>query len=118
MTTIFPAFRLARWNAMDAPITPAPRITTSAVIVLASLREPFLESRFMSRKPQTIYRRERGVQLGLGAGFQWPVLGPQFCGSCSRRGLLQSAFLPVTQHLVCRIVSGCTRDATAAMLAS
>src|ERR1700732_4107758 len=106
MTRIFPAFRLARWNAMDAPITPAPRITTSAVVVLASLREPFLESRFMSRKPQTIYRRERGVQPGLGAGFQWPVLGSQFCGSCSRRGLRQWAFLSVPPPLVWRIVSG------------
>src|SRR5208282_198725 len=30
MTTILPALRFARWNAIEAPITPAPRITMSA----------------------------------------------------------------------------------------
>src|SRR5882757_4855284 len=33
-TTILPALRFARWNAIAAPITPAPRITISAVVVL------------------------------------------------------------------------------------
>src|SRR5689334_22513896 len=31
ITTILPAFRFARWKAIEAPITPAPRITMSAV---------------------------------------------------------------------------------------
>src|SRR5713226_2746651 len=39
-TTIFPAFRFARWKAMDAPMTAAPRITMSAVVVLELVLGP------------------------------------------------------------------------------
>src|SRR5665811_1303279 len=39
-TTMFPTFRLARWNAIDAPMTPAPRITMSAVFG-SELERPF-----------------------------------------------------------------------------
>src|ERR1700687_2549767 len=44
------------------------------------------------------------------SSFQFTVLGSQFFGYCSRRGLFQSSFLPVTQHLVRCVVSGSACD--------
>src|SRR6476660_10361109 len=116
MTTILPAFRFARWNAIEAPITPAPRITMSAVMTLeAGIGVGSGGSGIPDESSSGL------EALGRLANGQLPVLRARFSalgfGLMSFLGgiFLQSPFFPVAQDLVGCVVSGGAGDAASGM---